>query len=56
MKLEYKNFLLKHLIGDLAFDPIRMIKLSIDNVSNQKAKACSRNGREAIEKQRVILN
>jgi hypothetical protein len=50
IKGEYKKDLLHCLIEDLDIDIIRLIKTSIKNVKDDKARNCVRNGREAIEK------
>lgn len=50
VKAEYKNLLLKHIVNDLDFDSLKLINTSIKAVSNDKAKACARNGREAVIK------
>jgi hypothetical protein len=50
IKLEYKKLLLKSLMNDHGFNIIRLIKSSIETVSDEKVIACARNGREAIEK------
>jgi hypothetical protein len=50
LKGEYKRLLLKYLVKDQSFEVRDLIKQSIDLVSDDKAKACCRNGREAVEK------
>ena len=50
LKNEYKKLLLKYLVKEQPFEVVSLIKLSIDKVSDDKAKACCRNGREAVEK------
>lgn len=50
MKLEYKKLLLKSLMADNGFNAVRLIKTSISAVSDEKVRACARNGREAVEK------
>lgn len=42
--------MLKTLISDSKIDNLKMIKDAIKVVSDDKTKACARNGREAIEK------
>jgi hypothetical protein len=37
-------------MNDHGFNIIRLIKSSIETVSDEKVIACARNGREAIEK------
>jgi len=37
-------------MNDHGFNIIRLIKSSIEAVSDEKVRACARNGREAIEK------
>jgi len=45
-----RSYLLKSLINDHGFNTIRLIKSSIETVSEEKARACVRNsGRDTIE-------
>ena len=50
LKGDYKKFLLQYLMKGTEFDVVSLIKRSIGMVSDEKARNCVRNGREAIEK------
>ena len=55
IKAEYKKMLLKSLIRDNGFNTTRLIKSSISAVSDEKVRACARNGREQMEEQHLKL-